>query len=239
MCVRKKGWIIFSVVAVGLLTALVVASRSGAPQVDVENIDVNTVQVASDANGNIGDQVFGKTSSKVTLIEYGDFQCPGCKSAQPRVEAISEAYKDHITFVFRNFPLATIHANARAAAGAAEAAGLQDKYWEYHALLYDNQNVWKGLTDTDRTNVFVSYASSLGLDTARFTTDLGEAAIGQKISFDQALGKKSRVDSTPTFFLNGTKLESDVWGSEAKLVEAINAELEKAGVTPPEYTPTE
>lgn len=232
----KLTWIIFSVIVAGLLVTLVVASRSGNPAIDVSNVDANTVQPASDMNGNIADHVYGKSDSKVLLIEYGDFQCPGCGKAHPRIKAIVETYKDQIGFVFRNFPLTSIHPNARAAAGAAEAAGLQNKYWEMHDQIFETQSAWENLTGTERANIFTSYASTLGLDSNTFTKDLDSNAIGKKISFDQALAKKVSVDSTPTFFLNGVKLSSDVWGDDTALKAAIDTELKKAGITPPVVT---
>ena len=102
-----------------------------------------------------------------------------------------------------------------------------------HNKLFESQNSWENLTGTERSDAFASYAEALGINKATFTTNLGLDVINQKISFDQALGKKVSVDSTPTFFLNGVKLESSVWGDDAKLKEAINAELTKAGIALP------
>lgn len=235
---NKRAWIIFGVIVVGLLATLVISSRNANPQVDVSNIDTNAIQAPSKTNGNIGDNVFGNAKSKVVLIEYGDYQCPGCKGAFTRVKTLSEAYKDQIAFVFRNFPLTTIHPNARAAAGAAEAAGLNGKFWEMHDSLYTNQTSWENLTGEERTTAFTGYATALGVGKDAFTASLTDNAVNQKISFDQAIAKKLNVDSTPTFYLNGVKLEGTVWSSEAKLAEAINAELKKAGITPPEFTPS-
>jgi protein-disulfide isomerase len=168
------------------------------------------------------------------LIEYGDFECPGCLSAHPRIKAITEQYKDELAFVFRNFPLTSIHPNARAAAAAAEAGGLQGKYWEMHNSVFEQQAAWKNQTGTDRTAAFSRIAESVGLDVTTFESDLGSTAIDQKIRFDQALAKKTDVQSTPTFFLGGVKLESDVWGDDAALKAAIDEELTKAGIALPE-----
>ncbi len=235
----KKGWIIFSIVAVGLLTALVISSRNASPPIDVSNVNENTILAASTASGNILDQVFGNKDAKVILIEYGDFQCPACKSAHPNLKTITEAYKDKIAFVFRNFPLTTIHPNARTASAAAEAAGLQGKYWEMNNYLYENADEWVSLTDrTKLSDTFVGYAKILSLDTAKFTTDIASTKVNQKISFDQALGKKLGVDSTPTLYLDGVKIESSVVsdiqnGTGEKLRAMIDANLTKAGVTLP------
>ena len=180
----KKAWIIFIVIVIGLLTGLVLWSRGSTPQVDVSNVNPNSIIAASSANGNVGDHVFGNTDGKVLLIEYGDFQCPGCGTAHPRIKAISEQYKDQIGFVFRNFPLTSIHPNARAAAASAEAAGQSGYYWEMHNKLFESQNSWENLTGTERSDAFASYAEALGINKATFTTNLGLDVINQKISFD-------------------------------------------------------
>lgn len=228
----KKTWIIFAVIVIGLLGALVVLGRNANPKVDVNTIDANAVQPASAANGNIADHVFGKADSKVLLIEYGDFQCPGCGAVHPRIKTITEAYKADLGFIFRNFPLTAIHPNGKAAAGVVEAAGLQGKYWEMHNTVYETQKAWENLSGDARTATFVSYAGILGLDITKFKTNLADDALNKKISFDQAIANKLGVNATPTFYLNGAKLTSDIWGDDAKLTAAINSEFKKAGITP-------
>jgi len=218
----KVRWIIFSAVVVLILGGLVVYSRITNPPIDVSGVDTNSIVAASDQNGQIADHVLGKADSKVVFIEYGDFQCPSCGGAHPQVKAAMEQYADRVAFVFRNFPLTTIHPNARAAAGAAEAAGLQGKYWEMHDTLFESQADWQTLTGEQRVNAFVGYARELGIDQEKFKTDLSVKTINTKISFDQALGKKIGVDSTPTFFLNGEKLSSEVSG---KIVQGSTSAL--------------
>jgi protein-disulfide isomerase len=215
----------------GILAALIIFS--GSTQIDVSKVDINTVQTASKQNGNIADHVFGKTGSKVTLIEYGDFQCPGCGTEHKNIKTMIEKYKDQLQFVFRNFPLTSIHPNAKAAAAAVEAAGLQGKYWEMHNKIYESQSDWETLTGTDRSNKFASYAKEFGLNVTKFNTDIEADPISEKISYDQALSKKAEVDVTPTFYLNGTKLDPKIWSDDTKLKEAINTELKKAGIALP------
>ena len=226
---NKITWIIFAVVTVGILASLIIFS--GNSKLDVSTTDTNAIQIANDQNGNIGDHVFGKTDSKVTLIEYGDFQCPPCGSIHTVIKAITEEYKDKLQFVFRNFPITTSHPNAKAAAGTAEAAGLQGKYWEMNDKIYESQSDWSNLSGTERTDFFAGYAKELGLDMDKYNADLAgttnSASITMKINYDYALGKKAGVDATPTFYLNGVKLSSDVLGNETKLKEAIDAELKK------------
>jgi protein-disulfide isomerase len=203
---NKVTWIIFGAVIVLVFGGLVVYSHASNPGIDVGSVDTNSTIAASKQNGQIADHTFGKIESKVVFVEYGDFQCPSCGSAHPQVQAATEAYKDKVLFIFRNFPLTTIHPNARAAAAAAEAAGLQGKYWEMNNTLYGSQADWENLTGDQRTNIFTGYAGQLGLDEAKFKTDLASSAVNSKISFDQAIGKKINVNATPTFYLNGKKL---------------------------------
>lgn len=228
---NKLSWIIFSAVTVGALGLLVYFS--GSSKIDINGVDTNAIQTANNNNGNIADHVYGKVGSKVILINYSDFQCPGCGSAHPLIKPIVEEYKDQIQFVFRNFPIPDSHPNAKAAAGSAEAAGLQGKFWEMHDKILESQADWESLAGTDRSNFFANQAKSLGLDVDKFNTDVASSPVNKKINFDKAIGVKAGVDATPSFYLNGTRLDSKVWGDETKLKEVINAELKKAGIELP------
>lgn len=220
----KKAWIIFVVICVVVLGALVYASRKD--KIDVSSVDQGKLIAASAANGNIADHVFGKKDSKVILIEYGDFQCPACGSAYPNLKEVSDKFKDKLAFIFRNNPLTTIHPNARAAAAAAEAAGLQDKYWEMHDTLYVKQNEWSNATADQRKALFESYAKQSGVkDMDKFRKDMASNEVNDKIDFDLALGKKIPVTGTPTILLNGEKIESDVWNDAKKLTTKVEDAL--------------
>lgn len=201
-------------------------------RIDVSDVDTNTIQAASTRSGDIADHVFGKSDSKVVLIEYGDFQCPGCGSAHPTVKKLAEKYKDQLAFVFRNFPITSKHPNARAAAAATEAAGKQGKYWEMHDKIFESQSSWGNLGATERTKFFTDYAQELGLNTNTFATDLTSEMVNQKISFDQAVGKKAGADATPTFILNGKKLDNE-WANEAQFEEVILNTLKAEGIALP------
>lgn len=238
----KAGWIIFIVVVVGLLGGLVVYSRLSNPSIDVSSIDPNKVQAASEANGNIGDHVYDADDGKVTLIEYGDFQCVYCAQAHPQIKSMLEDYGSVVTFVFRNFPITSAHPNAKAAAAAAEAVGLQgnDAYWAMFDTLYQNQPQWGSLSATQRSSEFYNYALGTGIDMDAYNKALEDdvSAINQKIAYDMALASQQEVSSTPTFFLNGKKLSSDIIsdiqnGTGDKLREALDAALKDAGITPP------
>ena len=206
---NKVGWIIFSAAVVLLLGGLVVWTRMTNPPLDVSAVESNSILAATEQSGNIADHVKGNKDGKILLVEYGDFQCPSCGVAHPHLNSLMEEYGDSTTFVYRNFPLTTIHPNARAAAGAAEAAGLQGKYWEMYDTLFESQNSWSGLDATQRTSVFNGYAQALDLDLEKFTEDIASENVSKKITFDQALGKKIGVDATPAFYLNGEKLDSE------------------------------
>lgn len=206
---NKVSWSIFAAVVVLLLGGLIVYSQLNRTTIDVEQVDVNSIIGANEQNGNIADHVFNDTESKVVLVEYGDYQCPGCGAAHPNIKTLLDEYGDRISFVFRNLPLTSIHPNARAAASAAEAAGLQGKFWEMHDFLFESQSEWQNLTATQRTDAFVGYADTLGLDGEKFREDYAGQPVNMKITFDQALAKKAGATSTPAFFLNGEALPED------------------------------
>lgn len=230
----RTRWIIFIVIAVVTLGGLVLLTR----QEKVDVADVDPSKAVSQTETAIGDQVYGNKSSEVVVIEYGDFQCPGCGAAYPQIKTIKEEYKDQIAFIFRNYPLTTIHPNALAASTAAEAAGLQGKFWEMHDKLYENQNAWSSIDASKRTGVFTDYAKDIGLDTDKFATDLKDPKIAAKIRRDQAFGKKLNVDSTPTVYLGSEKLSAEVTTDLVQndgnmLREKIDAALKKAGIEVP------
>lgn len=207
---NKVGWIIFGLVAVLILGGLVVWARITNPPIDVTSIENNSIVAASDQNGNIGDHVKGSDKNEILFIEYGDFQCPSCGGAYPNVKTLLDEYGEDVTFVFRNFPLTSMHPNALAAAASAEAAGLQGKFWEMHDLLFENQSDWTNANTEQRTTIFRGYASALALDMEKFDVDLASKNVTQKINFDMALGKSAGTTATPTFFLNGAKVEGAV-----------------------------
>ena len=218
----KQAWIIFSVVVVALLGSLVYLSSKD--KIDVSKVDEKSVLAATDKSGNIADHVYGKKDSEVILIEYADFQCPGCAGSHPQIKAITEEYKDKIAFVFRNFPLTNAHPNARAAAAAVEAAGLQGKYWEMNNIIFENQENWKAANTDERDSLFTQYAIEAGVNKSKFENALTDANIGKKISFDQALGKKVKVTGTPSFFLNGSALGEAVTNN---VIQSDGSQLKK------------
>jgi protein-disulfide isomerase len=232
----KRTWIIFIGVVVVLFGGLILLSNNS--KINVSKVNTNQILKASAQSGNIADHVLGTAGSKVIFTEYGDYQCPYCDEAYAPIKSVTTEYSGQIAFVFRNFPLTTLHPNALAAAGAAEAAGLQGKYWQYHDLLYQNQSDWDSLTGDQRNSVFTNYAKELGLNVTKFTADEGSNAVSSKISFDQALGQKLGIDSTPSFYLDGVEIPSTVeqqivQGTTTGLTDLINSELKKNNIALP------
>lgn len=142
------------------------------------------------------DHILGNEHAPVTLVEYGDFECPNCKQAAPAVKMILAHFSGRIRFVWRHFPLEEVHPHALHAALAAEAAGAQRKFWPMHDLLFDNQ---PHLKDSQ----LKSYAGRLELDLVRFGADLSHASHLQRVREHVEGARKSGVRSTPTFFVNG------------------------------------
>ncbi len=146
------------------------------------------------------DHIRGNPRAPVSLVEYGDFECPYCGEAYPIIEQILEERGDELLFAFRHFPLSQIHPHALHAAAAAEAAGFQGKFWEMHGMLFTHQDA---LEDED----LVSYAEALDLDTKLFVDDMASNKVQQKIREDFLSGVRSGVNGTPTFFINGRRHE--------------------------------
>lgn len=148
--------------------------------------------------------VQGKGQAGVTLVEYGDYQCPFCAQYHPVLKQVQAEFNDQIYFQFRNFPLSGKHPNAFAGARAAEAAGLQGKFWEMHDLLYENQQQWSSANDP--APFFKQYAKSLSLNEAQFTKDFASSKVNDLINADLAEGTKLGAEGTPAFFLDGKKV---------------------------------
>jgi protein-disulfide isomerase len=144
------------------------------------------------------DHIQGAMDAEVVLVEYGDYQCPYCGAAYPIVKQLQKRMKDKMSFVFRNFPLASAHPHAEHAAEAAEAAAGQGKFWEMHDVLYENQ---EALEDEN----LLKYATAVGLDLRRFKRDLTEQVYAPRVREDFRTGVRSGVNGTPSFFINGER----------------------------------
>jgi|SRR5687767_7605672 len=156
----------------------------------------------------------GLASAAVTLVEYGDYQCPYCRQAHPILQDIRKSMGGLTRLVFRNFPLTSVHPNAQHAAEAAEAAGVQGKFWAMHDHLFEHQS----RLDDD---ALLEYATEIGLDVDRFRHDLETHAFGPRVREDFLSGVRSGVNGTPTFFINGLRHDA-AWDFET-LSGAIRA----------------
>ena len=195
----------------GIFLAVIVVITIGAALISVNTpASTSSFTATQTAPVSSSDHAHGNAAAKVTLIEYGDFECPACGAYEPLVEQLYKAYGSKVLFVFRNFPLYQIHPFAMIAAQAAEAAGLQGKYWEMHDLLYAKQGEWTADTtlspDAVISKYFNGYAQSLGLNVTQFDTDINSAGAKAKVQADLALGNTAQVNHTPTFFVNGTQI---------------------------------
>jgi len=162
------------------------------------------------------DHVQGAKDAPVTLVEYGDYECPYCGQAYPIVKKLQKNLGNKLRFIFRNFPLQEAHPHALLAACAAEAAALQGKFWEMHDLLYENQ-------DALEPEDLLSYARDLKLNLTQFENDISEETVTQRVKADFKSGLHSGVNGTPCFFINGVRHDApwDYDSLSAALLETI------------------
>ncbi|ATL48668.1 disulfide bond formation protein DsbA [Chitinophaga caeni] len=144
----------------------------------------------------------GNPNAAVTLVEYGDYQCPYCGEAYPVIKQLQQAFGDRLLFVFRNFPLSSAHQYAVAAAMAAETAAKQGAFWEMHDIIYENQAALS-------REVLFTFANEIGLDMQSFEDDLLDTRLAKQIEADFESGVRSGVNGTPTFFINGQRFDGD------------------------------
>jgi len=172
--------------------------------------------------------VRGGGNAPVTLEEFGDFQCPPCGKLAGPTKQLEELYGSQLRVIYRQFPLPVkVHAHAQEAALAAEAAGLQDRFWEMHDILYREQANWSKATDVRA--LFSGYAGILGLDLDRFKTDMDGAEAKERIASDQKRGAALGVKSTPTIFINDRQVPAPITVADVR--SAVDAAL-KAKLVP-------
>lgn len=217
----KKQWVGLLLAVVAVFVALAFVNQS--QKIDLSNVNRDQILAASDNSGQIADRVLGNPAAKLVLIEYADFQCPGCAGANESIRKLIEKHPDQVALVFRHYPL-NGHTSAFAAAAVAEAAGQQGKFWEMVDLLYQNQVTWSSNVDK-RDQTFKNYAENLGLDLEKFDQDRASSQVSQKIKFNSKLAQSIPISETPSFFLNGEKIEQDIWSSESELEKFIQTKL--------------
>ena len=167
------------------------------------------------------DHVLGNAHAQITIVEYGDFECPSCKVAAPTPDLLLERYPNQIRFIFRHFPIEDAHPHALHAAEAAEAAGAQGKFWQMYATLFAHQSHLKD-KDLER------HASEIGLDMVRYAAEMGDHIYLQKVRESEAGGRRSHLRATPSFFVNGV-LQDVSFGMDA-LHHAVAVAVGKSAV---------
>jgi len=168
-------------------------------------------------------QKIGSDSAKVKLVEFSDFQCPACQAAEPAIKQVLLKNPDNLQFIYRHFPLPQ-HTHAKQAATLAEAAGEEGKFWEMHDKLFETQTEWSGMDDKNAAAFFLELTKQLGLDENKIKQAALESSLKSKIDEDSAEGRLLGVNSTPTFFVNGRKLNLKTFDD---LNTAVAEELKK------------
>lgn len=207
-------WLLVGLVIIGGFLAMIFANQGGTPD---------------DGKGDIppvtnNEWIKGGINVRATLVEYSDFQCPACKFREPMIQQLLDEFGNQIKFVYRHFPLSAIHKNGQLAAQAGEAAGLQNKFWEMHGKLFENQEIWADQDDDEAKDTFIDYAEQIGLDKTQFESDLDSNAVRDAVNEDYSGGVAAGVNSTPSFFLNGQYVKPNSYDEFSGLIrQAISS----------------
>jgi protein-disulfide isomerase len=206
---RYVPFVIIAVVFLGALGAGLALYRSSR-----NPAQTGTQQTAATPNmfESFSPHARGSNTAPVTVEEYGDYQCPPCGVLFPDLKKIEAEYGQRLRFVFRQFPLTQVHPHALVAAHAAEAAGLQNRFWEMHDHLYENQSKWS--VEVDPRPLFINYARDIGLDVDRFISDMNGPQVEARVTADRLRGRSMGVTGTPTVFINGRMLRPELMTME-------------------------
>lgn len=209
--------IVFIVIAIAIAAGAAVylsrnSDREPDPPANAERVEIKG-----------GGHLRGPANAQLTLVEFGDYQCPSCGAYHPFLKEILSRYPEKLRLEFHHFPLVDLHPNAMAAAMAAEAAGEQGKYFEMHDALFENQGVWAPTRNPEPA--FINLASRIGLDLNRFMRDMRSPAIQSRILQDVTLGNTLKVPETPSFFIDGQRVIID--RSTEDFVRVVEAHLHK------------
>ncbi|MBR5621327.1 thioredoxin domain-containing protein [Candidatus Saccharibacteria bacterium] len=228
---KNVGWIIAIVAIIVAFLGIVIwrVADKQANQVDFSKYDSNTIIAGNEDNGGIADHIKGSKDAPVVIFEYADFQCSGCASANPRVNKLIEEYNGKLAVVYRNF-LLSYHQNGTAAASAAEAAGLQGYWKEYADKLFANQSVWASATGDSRTDMFVDLFSNVTGgkgDTEKFIADMSSAEVKARVNFDMGLADDLDIPGTPSFFLNGERIDLTNVSTEDEFLKLFRSKIDE------------
>lgn len=227
----KKFWLILGVIVAVMIGLF--ALSGGKSDTSNTRFEGNAREIQST------DKILGSADSPVVLIEYGDFQCPGCGALFPALQQVKQEFSQDLAFIFRHFPLSNIHPNAMAAHRAAEAAAKQGKFWEMHDMLFTRQQQWSTVSNAPAT--FAAYAEELGLNMDQYSSDVASQEVFDIISRDLDSGKQVDVTGTPTLLINGERVATPSSIEELRQLvqEAINESqpaAEPSADTPSEDT---
>lgn len=227
---KKLPIIAFGVLIVGFL-ALCVYSYNQNQQYDqwIASLDRSKYIEKEERNGNLGDNYEGNKDAKVLIVEYADYQCPGCATTFPYLSEIVKEYNGKVGLIFRSFIL-SYHKNGTAAAHAANAAALQGYWQAYATLLFKNQAEWEGLDSEKRDAKFKAYfeeASGHQGNVSQFLSDMNSEAVKKKVKSDMAVAKLVNITETPTIIINGNKLPS-ISVNEATFKKTVHEMIDEA-----------
>ena len=219
------------VIAFGALVIFALKNKADSTA-DYNQYNADAFIAGNEYNGGIDDHVKGNKDADVLLVEYADYQCPGCASMNPRINKVLEEFGDKVGLIYRNY-LLSYHQNGTAAATAAEAAAMQGYWKEYADMLFANQSTWE-VADVDErgkmfADLFMNVTEGKG-DLAKFQSDMEKSEIKKKLKFDQGLGDKIGISGTPAIYLNGEKIDFSGAKTEEEFYtlmrNKINAALE-------------
>ena len=220
---KKSNFTWYIIGLIGIFIVLFFLAGRGGSEGNSSN---NNLTITSD------EWIKGGKNASVTLVEYSDFQCPACRSYVPVVQQLNETFGDQLRIVYRHFPLTQIHPNAFGAAQAAEAAGLQDKFWEMHDLIFERQGEWSAALRGSEA-FFNTYAEEIGIDLDQFKSDYNSDTVRQNVSDDVSAGNALNLSGTPSFTLEGKKIQSPRSFDEFRaLVEAAVKDAPAPEVNP-------
>ena len=194
-----------------------------------EDYDESSIIGANSKNGCIADHVKGGKNAKVVIVEYADYQCPGCAMVNSWINALIKEYDGEVALVYRSF-LLSYHENARAAAKAAEAAGLQGYWKEYADFLFANQSEWEYLNASKLKKYLIDSFEEISDwegDTKKFESDMESDEVSTKIDFDIKLGKKAKVSATPSFYLDGKALDWYEYSTKDLFMNFMRKKIDK------------
>lgn len=202
--------------------------NSNKPSAEAQALEARKIYDAAPAGAN-PPNMLGSPTATVTVEEFADYQCPTCATVHPMMQEIVKTYGNRIKFIYRSFPLTQIHPHAYEAATAAEAAGLQNKFWEMQTQLFTNQKEWSN--SPEAAKLFEGYAQKIGMDVEKYKNDVLGLLTKGRVDADLMRGRKIGIGGTPAIYINGVSLPFQQFNVES-MRQAIDTELQKAGNQP-------